>query len=74
MCRTKEIIMEPQILTDDQRRQWKTDGYILLKGVLSAEEVKNLTTVVDRMYAEYLLQPDWSLHPVKHVGGDCPPT
>lgn len=50
--------METSILTDDQKRQWTEDGYLLLKGVLSPHEVKNLAAAVDKMYAEHLKQPD----------------
>ena len=28
------------ILTKDQRKQWKTEGYLVLKGVLSPKEVQ----------------------------------
>ncbi len=54
----EEVIMETSILTDDQKRQWTEDGYLLLKGVLSPHEVKNLAAAVDKMYAEHLKQPD----------------
>ena len=50
--------METSVLTEEQKRQWKEDGYIVLKGTLSLEEVQNLTAVVDQMYAEYLQKPD----------------
>lgn len=41
------------ILTKDQRKQWKTEGYIVLKEVLSSEEVHALKTTVDEMDAEF---------------------
>lgn len=41
--------METEVLTEEQKYQWKKDGYIVLKGVLSAEEIKQLTAVVDQM-------------------------
>jgi ectoine hydroxylase-related dioxygenase (phytanoyl-CoA dioxygenase family) len=50
--------MQKSILTEEQKCQWKTDGYIALKGVLSPKEVESLTAVVDEMYAEYLRKPD----------------
>jgi ectoine hydroxylase-related dioxygenase (phytanoyl-CoA dioxygenase family) len=50
--------MATSILTKDQKRQWKQDGYIVLKGVLSPEQISNLTTVVDEMYQEHLQKPD----------------
>ena len=46
------------ILTDKQKKQWKEDGYLVLKGVLSSEEIENLTAVIDQMYEEHLQQPD----------------
>ena len=30
------------ILTKDQREQWKTEGYFVLKGALSSDEVQAL--------------------------------
>ena len=41
------------ILTKDQRKQWKTDGYLVLKGVLSPEEVQALLATVDEMDTEF---------------------
>ena len=41
------------ILTKDQRKQWKTEGYIVLRGVLSPDEVQALTATVDEMDAEF---------------------
>ena len=41
------------ILTKDQRKQWKTEGYLILKGVLSPEEGQALITMVDEMDAEF---------------------
>ena len=49
---------QESVLTDKQKRQWKEDGYLVLKGILSSEEVENLTAVVDQMYADHLEQPD----------------
>ena len=46
------------VLTDKQKQQWKEDGYLVLKGILSPGEVENLTAVVDQMYEEHLQQPD----------------
>ena len=50
--------MENSSLTEDQKRQWKADGYIVLEGALSPAEIKGLTAVVDDMYEAYLQQPD----------------
>jgi len=41
------------ILSKDQRKQWKTEGYFVLKGVLSPEEVQALSATVDEMDAEF---------------------
>ena len=41
------------ILTTDQRKRWKTDGYLVLKGVLSPDEVQALLATVDAMDAEF---------------------
>ena len=45
--------MEIRVLTEEQKCQWKEDGYLVLKGVLSDEEIKNVTTVVDQMDEEH---------------------
>ncbi len=50
--------METSVLRDEQKHQWKEDGYLVLEGVLSSEEIKNLTATIDQMYAEHLQQPD----------------
>ena len=49
---------QESILTDKQKKQWKEDGYLVLKGILSPEEIENLTAVVDQMYEDHLQQPD----------------
>lgn len=41
------------ILSRDQRKQWKAEGYIVLRGVLSPEEVQTLLATVDEMDAEF---------------------
>ncbi len=41
------------VLTEEQKRQWIEDGYLVLKGVLSAGEVKHLTAVIDGMDEEH---------------------
>lgn len=40
------------VLTEEQKYQWKEEGYLVLKGVLSAEEIKSLTVVIDQMDEE----------------------
>lgn len=49
---------QESVLTDKQKKQWKEDGYLVLKGILSPEEIENLTAVVDQMYEAHLQQPD----------------
>ena len=44
-----ETVVEIGVLTEEQKYQWTEDGYLVLKGVLSAEEIEKLTTVVDQM-------------------------
>lgn len=41
------------LLTRDQRKQWKTQGYLVLKQVLSSTEVQTLIETVDEMDAEF---------------------
>ena len=41
------------ILTKEQRKQWKTDGYLVLKGALSPDEVQALLATVDTMDSEF---------------------
>ena len=50
--------MNDTLLTAEQKRIWKDEGYVILKGVLSTREIIDLTAVVDQMYDEYLQQPD----------------
>ena len=38
-------------LTDEQRRQWRTDGYLELPGVLSPQEVEFFSAELDRIRA-----------------------
>lgn len=42
-----------EILTQFQKQQWHEQGYLVLKKVLSVEEVQQLTAVVDAMDAEF---------------------
>ena len=49
---------QESVLTDKQKKQWKEDGYLVMKGILSSAEVENLTAVVDQMYEDHLQQPD----------------
>ena len=45
--------METKVLTKVQKRQWKEDGYFVLKDVLSPEEIQGFTAVLDQMCEEY---------------------
>ena len=47
--------MERRRLTEEQKQQWAIDGYIVLKGVHSAEETANLRREVDRLHRKYVL-------------------
>ncbi len=49
-------------LTEEQIRDWKQDGYLHLKGLLTSDEVRELTDVVDQMHAKHLEQPDAEPH------------
>lgn len=40
------------VLTEEQKYQWKEEGYLVLKGVLSAEEIKSLAAVIDQIDEE----------------------
>lgn len=54
--------MSIRTLTEEQKRQWSTDGYLVLKGVLSKTEVKQLAGEVDRIYRKHARQnPDANL-------------
>ena len=41
------------ILSREQKKQWKTEGYFVLRGVLSSDEVRDLLTTVDTMDTEF---------------------
>ncbi len=43
-------------LTEEQRRQWAIDGYLVLKGVLSRPEIDRLIREVDQLHRKHLLQ------------------
>ena len=58
------VVTESQtsVLTEEQTCHWKQNGYLLLKGILSPDKVRNLTIVVDQMHAEHLKQPEAEPH------------
>jgi hypothetical protein len=43
-------------LTEEQKRQWAIDGYLVLKGVLSRPEIDRLIREVDRLHRKHVLQ------------------
>ena len=43
-------------ITEEQRRQWATDGYIVIKNALLPEDITALCEEVDRLYNEHLLK------------------
>ena len=43
-------------LTDEQRRQWAIDGYLVLKGVLSRPEIDRMIREIDRLHRKHILQ------------------
>ncbi len=51
-----ETVLDVRVLTEEQKHQWKKDGYLILKGVLSAEDIKQLTAVVDQIDEEHQRQ------------------
>lgn len=47
-----------QHLTDEQQRQWRTDGYLHIEGALSADQVELFSDEMDRIRAEPGYEPD----------------
>ena len=45
-------------LNEKQQGQWATDGYLLLKNLLSPLEVKRFAREVDRLYREHVPRDD----------------
>jgi ectoine hydroxylase-related dioxygenase (phytanoyl-CoA dioxygenase family) len=62
-------------MTDDQRERFDRDGYIVLPGVLTGDEVARYTAAVDEVYRQAAargeLGPDRSLHRLSAVAS-CP--
>jgi ectoine hydroxylase len=58
-------------MTDDQRKQFDQDGFIILRGILSSDEVSHYAGVLDRVYAEQKekgnLSPEGALHMLSAV-------
>ncbi len=42
--------MKPQMLNIEQRGQWNRDGYLVLKNVLSPDEITRFKTALERLY------------------------
>ena len=53
---------QTSVLTEEQTCHWKQNGYLLLRGILSSDEIHKLTDIVDQMRAEHLEQPDAEPH------------
>jgi hypothetical protein len=51
-------MMEGCVLSDEQKHRWKEDGFLLLPGLLTPNEVRDLTAAVDAMWEAHLRQPD----------------
>ncbi|MGY0233348.1 phytanoyl-CoA dioxygenase family protein [Longispora urticae] len=62
-------------MTPDQREQFDRDGYLIIRGVLTPEEIAHYTAAMDRVYAEHAaagkLGADGSLHKLSAVAS-CP--
>jgi ectoine hydroxylase len=62
-------------ITDEQRERFERDGFIIVPGVLTAEEVEHYTAVLDEIYerrrVENRLLKDGSLHELSAVT-TCP--
>jgi phytanoyl-CoA dioxygenase PhyH len=46
------------VLMDEQKHQWREDGFLLLQSALTPAEVATMTAAVDAMFAAHLQQPD----------------
>ncbi|WP_433053954.1 phytanoyl-CoA dioxygenase family protein [Dactylosporangium sp. CS-033363] len=58
-------------MTAEQREQFDTDGYLVLKGVLSPDEVRHYASVLDVAHATHPRAADGSLHLLSAVTS-CP--
>src|SRR3954451_14795192 len=58
-------------MTREQREQFDTDGYLVLKGVLSPDEVRHYASVLDVAHATHPRAADGSLHLLSAVTS-CP--
>ena len=58
-------------MTSEQREQFDTDGYLVLKGVLSPDEVRYYSSVLDVAHAQHPRAADDSLHLLSAVSS-CP--
>ena len=52
-----------QYLTEEQREHWNEEGYLVLKQVLSPEEIRTLLNAVDPVVEDYVQE---------EFGGDAP--
>ncbi|GAA0724641.1 phytanoyl-CoA dioxygenase family protein [Dactylosporangium roseum] len=58
-------------MTSEQREQFDTDGYLVLRGVLSPDEVRHYSSVLDAAHAGHPRASDGSLHLLSAVA-NCP--
>lgn len=65
----------PRAMTIEQREQFERDGYLIIRNVLSPDEVAHYAAAVDRVYAEHeavgKLGPDAALHKLSAIAS-CP--
>ena len=43
-------------LTEDERQQWERDGYCVLPGALTPQEVARLTRALDQLYQQHVVE------------------
>ena len=58
-------------MTSEQREQFDTDGYLVVKGVLNPDEVRHYASVLDVAHATHPRAADGSLHQLSAVTS-CP--
>lgn len=64
-----------RVMTAEEREQFERDGFVIIRNVLTPEEVAHYAAALDRVYAEHeaidKLGPDRSLHKLSAVAS-CP--
>ena len=60
-----------RVMTTEEREQFERDGFVIIRNVLTPDEVAHYAAAVDRVYAEHeavgKLGPDRSLHKLSAV-------